>query len=329
MKLLDDKYQIAYFSFTCKCGKDNCYTAPPIKGLITVQQCGECGRTSFVEDDLASTTQGLHPATIKLYNAVTKETASGAGRMTLRHLFYRLVSKGVLEKTEKQYNKLIKDVGNMRKTGIISYDFFADGTRWQRKPRTYSGVKQALERTARFYRKDYWENLPVYVEFWVEKDAISDIVFEVTEEFDVPLMVARGFASLSFLHSSAEYITETGKKAFIYHLGDYDPSGLMAAKTIENSLRGFGADIEFRRLAVTTEQIQEFNLPTRPTKESNHSKNFNGDSVEIDAMDPQLIQALVRDAIFSHVDHDQFQKLKSVERAEKESLLEYCKNFGG
>jgi hypothetical protein len=330
MKLLDGKYEIKNYQVKCDCGEFTYYRSPSIKGLTTVQACHKCGTSYFITDDISKDRQGLHENTVRLYNAVTKETANyNHGRMTLRHLFYRLVSNGTLEKTEREYDKLIKDVINMRKTGIIAYNLFADGTRWQRKPKTFNGIWQALENTAHFYRKSLWEDLPAYVEFWIEKDAVSDIVYEITEQFDVPLMIARGFSSLSFLHNSAEYIIENGKPAFIYHLGDYDPSGLQAAKSIQNTLQAFGANIIFQRLAVTPEQIREYNLPTRPTKKSNHSKYFEGESVEIDAMEPALIQKLVTNAIFNHVDKYEFEKLKSIELAEKETLNQYCKNFGG
>ena len=79
--------------------------------------------------------------------------------------------------------------------------------------------------------------MPVYVEVWVEKDALSGVLFEETEVYDVPLMTARGYSSLSFLHSAAEAIQDKGKPAYIYHFGDLDPSGVDAARDIETKLR--------------------------------------------------------------------------------------------
>src|SRR5262249_35124305 len=107
--------------------------------------------------------------------------------------------------------------------------------------------------------------------------------------YDVPLMVARGYASLSFLHSAAEYINELDVPAYIYHLGDFDPSGVNAGEKIEQTLRELAPDAEivFERLAVTQEQIEAWELPTRPTKKSDsRSKNFGDISVELDAVDP-------------------------------------------
>ena len=56
-------------------------------------------------------------------------------------------------------------------------------------------------------------------------------------------MVARGYASLSFLHSAAEYIGSLDVPAYIYHLGDFDPSGVNAGEKIEQTLREMAPDV--------------------------------------------------------------------------------------
>ncbi len=331
MKLLDDKYEKDYYESSCHdCKTGFEFSNFAIKGLGVIVTCPHCKSKFFIKNTIAKDRQGLHKPTIELYNAVILETGNYKhGRMTLRHLFYRLVSNGSLKKTEAQYDKLIKDVGNMRKTGILSYKLFADGTRWMRKPNTYDGIRQALEDTVDFYRKSLWQDNDHYVEFWIEKDAVADIVYEITDRYDVPLMVARGFSSLTFIYESATNIADTGKQAFVYHIGDYDPSGIAAAKSIENTFKGFGVDVTFQRLAVTAQQIFDFNLPTRPTKKSNHTKDFKGESVEIDAMEPHIIQGLVEAAILQHIDTSELQRLKGIERAERNTLKQYIENFGG
>jgi hypothetical protein len=112
------------------------------------------------------------------------------------------------------------------------------------------------------------------------KDALSGVVYPVTDMYDVPLMVARGYASLSFLYSAAEYINTLDVPTCIYHLGDFDPSGVHAGEKIDETLRKMApdAEIHFERIAVTPAQIAEWDLPTRPTKKSDaRSKNFGDD----------------------------------------------------
>ncbi len=73
-----------------------------------------------------------------------------------------------------------------------------------RKPRSFSGIEHAIEATARTYRRALWDDTDAYAEIWLEKDALAGVVVDVTEKYDVPLMVARGYSSLSFLYSAAE-----------------------------------------------------------------------------------------------------------------------------
>ena len=128
--------------------------------------------------------------------------------MTVRQVFYQATVRGLVEKAESGYGKVQADLTVMRRARELPYDWLADNTRWQRKPRTFDSVEDALRNTAAFYRKALWNDADSYVEIWLEKDALAGVVYPVTSMYDVPLMVARGYASLSFLYSAAEAINE-------------------------------------------------------------------------------------------------------------------------
>lgn len=146
----------------------------------------------------------------------------------------------------------------------------------------------------------------------------------VTSMYDVPLMVARGYASLSFLSSAAEFIRRhVSGTAFIYHLGDFDPSGVNAGEKIDQTLRELAPDarIYFERIGVTEEQIAEWNLPTRPTKTSDtRAKGFGAISVELDAIPPDTLRRLVERAINYHLPQHQYQVLMAAEESERQLL---------
>lgn len=258
--------------------------------------------------------------TRKFYDDIVSSVDAAGGYLTLRHLFYRLVSAGTIPKTEAAYNNLLHHTKIMRQKGILPYSVFADNTRLRRKSRTYKSLEDALNFWSNTYRQELWLRQDCYVEIWSEKDAISNIIVDVTDNYHVPLMVARGFSSLTFLYNAAEEIMDTGKPAFIYHLGDLDPSGVKAAEDIHAKLLEFGCYVQFERLAVTRDQVEEYSLPTRPTKSNTHSKGWKGDSVEIDAMDPGILKSLVRNAIISHIDFDELEKLKADEAVQRDTL---------
>jgi hypothetical protein len=243
--------------------------------------------------------------------------------MTVRQVFYQATVRGLVEKTEAGYNKVQTDLVQMRKNGALPYDWLTDSTRWQRRPNTHSSIEDALRETARLYRKSLWDEANAYVEVWLEKDALAGVVEPVTSFFDVPLMVARGYASLSFLHSAAEAIAELEVPAYIYHLGDFDPSGVNAGEKIEQTLREMApdADITFQRIAVTEEQISDWHLPPRPTKQSDtRSKNFGDISVELDAIPASTLRRLVEEQISEHLPPHELRVLRVAENSEKKLI---------
>jgi hypothetical protein len=244
--------------------------------------------------------------------------------MTVRQVFYQLVSRAVTAKTEQEYKAtVVRLLTDMRLSGEIPFGWIADNTRWMRKPQSYSSLEAALSQTAQCYRRSVWDQQPAYVEIWCEKDALAGVLYEETEIWDVPLMVTRGYASVSFLHGAAQAIQAQEKPAFIYYLGDFDPSGVNISRDVERKLSTFSpnADIHFQRIAVTLEQISVLRLPTRPTKKSDpRSKGFDVQSVELDAIPPRTLRELVHEHIEQHVDQQALQTLKLAE-AEERSIL--------
>ena len=249
---------------------------------------------------------------------------------TVRQIYYRLVSAGAIPKTENEYDNIGRRLGILRRARVLPFGWIADNTRWQRKPNTYSGLRQALIDTARFYRRTVWNNLPVYCEVWLEKDALAGVLYDVTAEYDVPLMVTRGYASLSYIYEAAEAIAARGKPTYIYYFGDHDPSGINIPIKVAEGLKEFApeAEIHFQRVAVVPWQIEEWKLPTRPTKKSDsRSKTFKGESVEVDAIPPDTLRALARGCIEQHIPEGTMDTLEVAEESERDILLSFAKEL--
>jgi hypothetical protein len=251
--------------------------------------------------------------------------------MTVRQVFYRLVSMGAIGKTEQEYKGTVcRLLSEMRRDGQIPFRWIADNTRWQRKPTTFGSLSQALHQTVRTYRRAVWDAQAVDVEIWLEKDALSGVLYEETATWDVPLMVTRGYPSLSFLHGAAEDIGLSRKPTYLYYFGDHDPSGIDIPRRIERDIRTFApwSEIHFERVAVTPEQIVTLALPTRPTKATDsRSRDFEGESVEVDAIDPDTLRDLVRDRIIQHIDKDEYDRMRGIEREEQAALEELYRKW--
>jgi hypothetical protein len=242
---------------------------------------------------------------------------------TVRQLYYQLVSRSVIEKTEAAYKTLVHNLTVMRRAQQIPFEWLADNTRWMRKPTSYKSLGDMFERQTEFYRRALWNDQEAYVEIWLEKDALAGVLYDVTSEWDVPLMVTRGYPSLSYLHNAALAIAQQHKPTYLYYFGDFDPSGVDITRAVEEGIRELAphAGIAFERVAVTEEQIESLDLPTRPTKTTDsRNKNFEGESVEVDAIAPDDLRGLARESIERHIDPAAFERLQTVEEQERETL---------
>lgn len=276
-----------------------------------------------------------HKDTAPLWEAMYDELRQQQP-MTVRQMFYRMSVRSVVDKSEKGYGRVQYALVNMRKAGAVPYAWITDNTRWMRKPTTFDSLTQAIDFWQRSYRRSLWAEQNAYVEIWCEKDALAGVMVDVTAPYDVPLYVARGYSSVSFLYSAAEYIKAQGKPAYVYHFGDYDPSGKNAAAKVAETMREFGADFEFIEAAITPEQIDRWQLPTRTTKRTDSRSarwlaEGKGDSVELDAIAPNDLRKLVSDCIERHIDQRQLSVTREAERSERALLLEFrtSQKFGG
>ena len=243
--------------------------------------------------------------------------------MTVRHLFYRLVAKGVVDKTEADYDGTVSRLAvELRRVKAIPFGKIIDGSRLYQAPTTHRNLQDALATTAANYRRSYWRTADRDVEVWCEKDAIRAIIQPVTWHRAVPLMVTRGFSSESTIQQLAEDTVRSGKPRVILSLNDYDPSGSIMLQDILDRARHYAPDARFhpQQVALTRKQVDEYRLPTRPTKVAgnNHAAKFGDDvSVELDALEPDDLCALLRDAIDAHVDAHELQTMEAAEESER------------
>jgi hypothetical protein len=262
-----------------------------------------------------------------IYNILAEESPA-----TCRSVFYQCVSAGVVEKLESEYTATVcRLLGDMRRAGEIPFEWVTDNTRWAHVPQTYASLEEAIKDLQDNYLLDYWQNQPEHVEIWTEKDAMVGVLYPETSQWHIPLQVTRGYPSISYLHSTAQTIAAKHRPAHIFYLGDHDPSGTDISRATEEGLREFApnAEIYFERIAVTREQIAQYNLPTRPTKETDRRrKNFKGDSVEVDALRPSVVRSLVQSAIAPHMDPDLMEVIERRQKRDDKTLQGLFKKRG-
>jgi hypothetical protein len=257
--------------------------------------------------------------------------AEAHGPITVRGLYYQAEVAGIagIDKTEASYAKVQRQVLELRRSGRLGYQHIADATRWMRKPKSYNSIEDAIAETARLYRRNIWRDAKDYVEVWCEKDALAGVIYPITQEYDAPLMVARGFSSETFAYEAVAARGDDRRDYHVYYFGDFDRSGVDAANSLKKKLWRFAQDrldIIFVRVAITEEEIEEFDLPTRP-----HKRNTPADrawphdyACELDALPPDVLREFVRCVIEQHLPTDQLEILKAAEESEHEQLTMFA-----
>lgn len=273
------------------------------------------------------------------------EAEKYGGEITLRALHYRLVAAGMTN-TMRHYKRVISAMSYARWEGLINFDAFVDHDREVigETDAAHTDVDESIEEgkgSVQFwlehYRKNKWENQPIYPEVWIEKKALQSVFTRPCRAYDVALCPCKGYPSLTFQHEAADRfktaLLTRNQTPVILYFGDYDPSGEDIPRSLKDTLYRMGVDVDVRRIALMEKQVIEFNLPPAPTKEGDsRTANWDGlGQVELDAIEPNKLKSMAKDAISSILDTELLAELAVQEDKEREiyrdSLKEYASNL--
>jgi len=266
----------------------------------------------------------------KINNVIDEYELQGYS-LTLRQCYYQLVARGIIPNNERSYKNTGNLINDARLAGLIDWYSIEDRTRNLHKLAHWDSPKSIIESASEQYRKDIWENQEYYVEVWVEKEALANVVGRVANELDVPYFCCRGYVSQSEMWSAAQRFKrkqEAGKDVVLIHLGDHDPSGIDMSRDIEERLVLFGVDtfmFNFRRIALNMEQIEEFAPPPNPAKLTDsrcgsYIQRFGDESWELDALEPKVIHDLITNNVTEFWDIDEVKRVRDLVASEKEVM---------
>ena len=225
---------------------------------------------------------------------------------SVRHVFYRMTDPRLaepVEKTEAGYRQVQQRLALMRRSGHIPYEWITDATRNGSHVDTFSGPGEFLQRVTTLYRGDPWAESDHYCEVWTESRSLAGVVQGLCRELAVSLYPAGGFASLSLLYDAAQYIEHRASEkglAVVFYVGDYDPAGVLIDQSIEQELREHLPDdfpLEFKRIAVNADQVDEYDLPTKPRKAGEVRRQDITETVEAEAMPAATLRGLLRSSV--------------------------------
>lgn len=175
-------------------------------------------------------------------NEIIEEYQEQGYVLTLRQLYYQLVSRDVIPNKQNEYAKLSTLLKEGRMAGIVDWDAIEDRLRKPESPSAWKSPQSIINACIEQYRKDRQKGQKIYLEVWVEKDALSGVLKRVTEKFGVPIMVNRGYSSASAMFDSYERFLKAiqkGQEVKVLYLGDFDPSGVDMIRDIKARIDEF------------------------------------------------------------------------------------------
>jgi hypothetical protein len=261
-------------------------------------------------------------------NEIIAEYQAQGFKLTLRQLYYQFVSRDLIPNTVQSYKSLGDVVNDGRLAGLIDWDAIEDRTRNLRSSPHWSSPRSIVRACADQFAVDLWDRQENYVECWIEKDALVGVIEGVCTELDVPYFACRGYTSQSEMWGASQRLIErekAGKKTFIVHLGDHDPSGIDMTRDIQDRLELFGSTAVIHRIALVYDQIEQYDPPPNPAKTTDtryksYADKYGDESFELDALEPSVIVDLIRNEVNSHLDSELWQEALNRQKEARNQL---------
>jgi len=254
--------------------------------------------------------------------------------LTLRQIYYQLVSALIIENNLKEYSRLSRILTKARLDEFVLWDSIEDRARTI----LYSGgwinselfIQDQIRDFLRGYRRDLLQSQDINLELWIEKDALSRICHKIAFKYCITVIVARGFSSISYINEAKKRIIrnkDNGKKTIILYFGDLDPSGweMLPAMldTLQNEMK-LGDTVKGIRCALTLDQVKAYNLPhsidaikPKDPRTKKYMKKFGTLAVELDALNPAILEGIVKHSIEKEIDLDSFSTEKRIQNNER------------
>lgn len=276
---------------------------------------------------------------LETINQIIEEYQEEGYILTLRQLYYQLVSRDVVPNKQSEYSKLSRVLKEGRMAGIVDWNAIEDRLRKPSVPSAFDSPKNVLNAAINQYALPRQKGQGIYLEVWVEKDALSGVLKRVTEKYHIPILVNRGYSSASAMYDSFMRFVDNGaykeRSVKILYLGDFDPSGLDMIRDIQDRIEEFKEgynnfsvdemEFEIIPIALTKEQINQYNPPPNPAKITDpRAKDFmlkhGNTSWEVDALRPDVLNRLLEDAVLGYIDKSMYDRIVKEEEKDKDRL---------
>lgn len=275
--------------------------------------------------------------------SILRDYKDEALQLTVRQLFYQLVSRDVIANDQSQYNRLQRIVKRGRRSAYLDWEMIVDRGRPLRQRQRWDSPEQIIEASAQSFHLDLWQDQRFRPEVWIEKDALVGVIEQTCKAWDVPYLSTRGYVSDSAAWRAAQRFRDVmdGEKSarsepaqsdgveqipVVIHLSDHDPSGVDMTRDLREKFELFGLRFPVERVALTMEQIREYDPPPNFARASDsrsegYVEQYGTECWELDALDPSVIQSVVENSIQERVTSWESFNARKDEREKKRERL--------
>ncbi|HCE4957906.1 TPA: hypothetical protein NGV86_004065 [Vibrio parahaemolyticus] len=252
-------------------------------------------------------------ALVSIAQSIIEDYQREGYTLTLRQLYYQFVARDLIENSERSYKNLGTVITKARMAGLLDWEAIEDRNREHKEFWFQEDETSVIERLPNYIQFDQWDRQPFYVEVWVEKEALGNVVTRACDPYLVPHMSCKGYLSASEAWRAGKRYEQKlydGKRCVLIHLGDHDPSGIDMTRDNRDRIDLFTRmpqEVEVVRLALNRDQIDQFNPPPNPAKITDsrakeYIKRFGSTSWELDALEPQVMTEMIQSEIDKYID---------------------------
>jgi hypothetical protein len=220
-------------------------------------------------------TQRMHAATLDVVeqaNVIVAEYLAQGFALSLRQLFYQMVSRALLDNSFKEYKRLGVIVRDGRNGGLIDWDVIEDRARIVNTHSSWDNPADIIGSAADSYKTDWWRDQRYRPEVWIEKNALIGVIEGVCTDLRVPYFATIGNNSQTLQYQAgkrfAQYFGQ-GLIPVVLHLADHDPNRIDMTRDVRDRLALYARQpVEVRRVALNLDQVRQHNPPPNFAKES-------------------------------------------------------------
>jgi len=264
---------------------------------------------------------------------------------TLKTIFYSLVFFNVIPNSHNYYKYLNKYTKQARISGELPIDCFAD----QNLPRItnsineFGNAKEYVQKIVNYIEGISATSIQEYqfnnkdkklhndIEIWVEKNTLSFTFHNLLKNHGINIVTNKESDITRFINNNLNRLKQSfknNKKVYIRYFGNFDLFSDNIDPTIRNKIKAFNLNIDFKKIAITEDQMRKFHLPENPNPEiirkldhnlrkeffiSKYGRLFQIELESLQAYAPERFKNIIIDSVNNILNKDKkYENIKNV-----------------